>query len=45
MDAPDEEADNVLALRAFNDLISTHPDLQSTLVPLGDGMVIGLKLK
>ena len=45
MDTPDEEPDNVLALRAFNDLISSHPDLQSTLVPLGDGMVIGLKLK
>jgi predicted O-methyltransferase YrrM len=38
------EPDNVEALRAFNDFISTHPGLQSTLVPLGDGMVIGLKL-
>jgi len=41
---PDYEPNNVEALRAFNALISSHPELQSTLVPLGDGMVIGLKL-
>ncbi|RPI67395.1 MAG: O-methyltransferase, partial [Ignavibacteriae bacterium] len=40
---PDFEPDNVSALRAFNDVMSSHPGLQSTLVPLGDGMVIGLK--
>ena len=40
---PENEPDNVKALRAFNDLLQTHPGIQSTLVPLGDGMVIGLK--
>ncbi|MBN9400397.1 MAG: O-methyltransferase ['Candidatus Kapabacteria' thiocyanatum] len=37
------EPQNVTAIRAFNERISTHPGLQSTLVPLGDGMVIGIK--
>jgi len=37
------EPQNVKAIRAFNERISTHPGLQSTLVPLGDGMVIGIK--
>lgn len=43
MPDPDSEADNVKALRAFNDLLQNHPDIQSTLVPLGDGMVVGIK--
>jgi predicted O-methyltransferase YrrM len=38
------EPHNVHALQSFNDRMSTHPKLQSTLVPLGDGMVIGIKL-
>ncbi len=42
---PESEPDNVKALRAFNVLMSTHPGLQTSLVPLGDGMVIGLKLE
>ena len=41
---PEYEPNNVQSLRAFNALISSHPELQSTLVPLGDGMVMGLKL-
>jgi len=44
MPNPDSEPNNVKALRAFNDLMVAHPGLQTTLVPLGDGMVIGLKL-
>lgn len=40
----DFEPNNVAAIRAFNDLISSHSGMMSTLVPLGDGMVIGLKL-
>jgi predicted O-methyltransferase YrrM len=38
------EPHNVQALHAFNERMSTHPQLLSTLVPLGDGMVIGLKV-
>jgi caffeoyl-CoA O-methyltransferase len=41
---PDFEPNNVAAIRAFNDLIASHSGVLSTLVPLGDGMVIGLKL-
>lgn len=41
---PDFEPNNVAALRAFNDLIASHSGMLATLVPLGDGMVIGLKL-
>lgn len=37
------EVNNVKGIRAFNKSMSTHPQLQSTLVPLGDGMVIGVK--
>jgi caffeoyl-CoA O-methyltransferase len=37
------EPENVSAIRAFNHRMSTHPQLQSTLVPLGDGMAIGVK--
>ena len=43
-DRSEYEPNNVVALRAFNDLMSTHPGIQATLVPLGDGMVIGLVL-
>ncbi|MDZ4744953.1 MAG: O-methyltransferase [bacterium] len=42
---PDFEPQNVIAIREFNERMSTHPQLQSTLVPLGDGMVIGIKLR
>lgn len=41
---PDFEPHNVIAIREFNDRMSSHPQLQSALVPLGDGMVIGIKL-
>lgn len=39
---PAEEYHNVLALRAFNRTMSTHPRLISSIVPLGDGMVVGV---
>ncbi|MBK7032979.1 MAG: hypothetical protein IPH49_06915 [Ignavibacteria bacterium] len=38
------EPHNVQALDAFNTRMSTHPQLLSTLVPLGDGMVVGIKI-
>lgn len=39
---PLEEKNNVVAIRAFNTIMSKHKQLLSTLVPLGDGMVIGV---
>lgn len=41
---PVSEPQNVIALRTFNERLSSHPQLQATLVPLGDGMAIGVKL-
>lgn len=38
------EPHNVQALDAFNTRMSTHPQLLSTLVPLGDGMVVGIRV-
>lgn len=38
------EPHNVRALHAFNERMSNHPQLLSTLLPLGDGMVVGLKI-
>jgi caffeoyl-CoA O-methyltransferase len=43
-DNPESEPQNVIALRTFNERLSSHPQLQATLVPLGDGMAIGVKL-
>ncbi len=37
------EPENVAGIRAFNSFMAAHPDLQCTLVPLGDGMTIGIK--
>lgn len=42
---PDYEPSNVTAIAAFNDRMSTHPALRSTLVPLGDGMTVGVKIR
>lgn len=41
---PDHEPKNVRALRAFNDRMVADPRFITSLVPLGDGMVIGLKV-
>jgi predicted O-methyltransferase YrrM len=37
------EPENVGGIRAFNRYMVEHPQLQCTLVPLGDGMTIGIK--
>lgn len=43
--AEEESDDNsVRGLRAFNKVISAHPQLQTCLVPIGDGMTMGVKL-
>ncbi|MDW8225276.1 MAG: O-methyltransferase [Bacteroidota bacterium] len=42
--ASDSEDLDVQALRAFNWHMATHPQLQCCLVPLGDGMLIGVRL-
>ncbi|MBS1561755.1 MAG: O-methyltransferase [Bacteroidetes bacterium] len=39
------EPHNVRGIRAFNHFMAHHAKLQSTLVPLGDGMTIGIKLE
>lgn len=39
------EPHNVKGIRAFNHYMAHHAKLQSTLVPLGDGMTIGIKLE
>lgn len=41
---PENEPKNVRALRAFNDRMATDPRFLTTLIPLGDGMVVGLKV-
>ncbi len=41
---PKVEANNVRALQAFNHALRTHPGLSSCLVPIGDGMAMGVKL-
>lgn len=41
---PENEPKNVRALRAFNDRMSSDPRFLTTLIPLGDGMVVGLKV-
>lgn len=39
--APDR--DDVLAMRKFNDLLAQEPALQSIIVPLGDGLWVGVR--
>ena len=41
---PENEPKNVRAIRAFNDRMSSDPRFLTTLIPLGDGMVVGLKV-
>ncbi len=40
---PTYEPHNVLGIQQFNKAIATHPELQSCFLPVGDGMVMGLK--
>ncbi|HEY1428612.1 MAG TPA: hypothetical protein VGF18_03500, partial [Candidatus Tumulicola sp.] len=39
----DDEDDAVIAARAFNDLFLEHPDLDATILPVGDGTAIGAR--
>lgn len=41
-DPPADELHNVQAMRSFNHTMSAHPQLLSTLIPLGDGITIGV---
>jgi predicted O-methyltransferase YrrM len=38
------EPENVQGIRSFNSFVASHPRLQATLVPLGDGMTIATVL-
>lgn len=38
------EPENVHGIRSFNSFVASHPQLQATLVPLGDGMTIATVL-
>lgn len=40
----DSDEPEVLAIRAFNDLVARERALQSIIVPLGDGLWVGVKL-
>ncbi len=40
---PTYEPHNVLGIQQFNKAIANHPELQSCFLPVGDGMVMGLK--
>ena len=42
---PEEEDRAADALRAFNGYLMMHPQLQSVVLPLGDGMGVATKLK
>jgi predicted O-methyltransferase YrrM len=39
----DAEDAEVVAARAFNQRFLEHPDLDATLLPVGDGMAIGAR--
>ncbi len=39
----DPDAESVAAIRAFNDRIAARADLHSVLVPIGDGMWVGVR--
>jgi predicted O-methyltransferase YrrM len=36
--------ENTRAIRAFNRAFLTHPDLDATIVPIGDGIGVGARL-
>ena len=42
-ESPDYEPHNVQGIQQFNRAIATHPELSSCFLPVGDGMVMGLK--
>lgn len=40
-----DEPENVRAIREFNEYFLNHPDLDATIVPLGDGTGIGARIR
>lgn len=44
-DPPDEDDANADALRAFNGYLMMHPQLQSVVLPFGDGLGLAAKVK
>lgn len=44
-DPPDEDDSNADALRAFNGYLMMHPQLQSVVLPFGDGLGLAAKVK
>jgi caffeoyl-CoA O-methyltransferase len=44
-DPPDEDDENADALRAFNGYLMMHPQLQSVVLPFGDGLGLAAKVK
>lgn len=42
-EVPDRNPESVRHLREFNDYMIKHPQLNTTIVPLGDGLIIGVK--
>jgi caffeoyl-CoA O-methyltransferase len=44
-DPPDEDDSNADALRAFNGYLMMHPQLQSVVLPYGDGLGLAAKVK
>lgn len=44
-DPPDEEDPDADALRAFNGYLMMHPQLQSVVLPFGDGLGVATKVK
>jgi predicted O-methyltransferase YrrM len=40
-----DDDDDLRNMREFNDYFLTHPDLDATILPLGDGTGIGVKIK
>lgn len=40
----DAQGNDVRGMQSFNKAISSHPQLQACLVPIGDGMAMGVKL-
>jgi predicted O-methyltransferase YrrM len=40
-----DDSENVRAVRAFNEYFLHHPDLDATIIPLGDGTGIGARVR
>jgi predicted O-methyltransferase YrrM len=42
---PSDRSGNAIGVRAFNELAAKHPRLVATIIPVRDGLVIGVKLR